>query len=1053
MCWHLAIHISPLSLVPMAPESQTRLSPRCIPVLGNRKLMFSSMDAISFVLGIKSSHLRSSHLRDLVYRGRVLRTSTINTDGSANAPGAGGQTDEAKGDGTNDDAEPNGSQAERNDPKSAWVMAVYEDDAGEEVLWKRTITSQGTSEYRIGKKIVTAQQYNTALEAENILIRARNFLVFQGDVEAIASQSPKDLTRLIEQISGSLEYKAEYEKLKEASTQAAEQKEAKFNRRRNINGEIRQFQEQKKEADNFAKKSKQRDHAIMTQVLWRLFHFQRVMDTAAAEMTQHQGELEDFRGVVKKFEEHLETARRDQAKVGRDVGKTERVIKENERNLETTESSLVPIDEKIEITNRSLQTYATKSADIVKEKDSQAKVVEKLQSDLGVVNKAQTKWENEWNKSLGREGQQLNAADLHEYNRLREQVNSQTSINQAQMAAYVRQQKTEQETIASLKSSFETAEWQAAKLEQEMSDITERRDRMHERAQQTSKDLDAKKKELANVTSERLRTAQKQTELDEKLQEVLRKLLEADDGRRQSEKETRTRETIAALKRIYPGVKGRVGDLCKPKMKKYHDAVGTVLGRNFDSVIVDTEKTAKECIQYLHDQRAGQATFIPLDTIQVKVIDSNLRGLHSGMRLAVDTVEYDNSLDRAMAYACGNAMVCDTLKVAKVICYEKGIEAKAVTLDGTVIHKGGLMTGGRGPGHQNSRRFEDTEIENLRVIRDQLMGQLAALPKGNRRATAEETLQGELIGLEQRINFAKDELKGYERNIQSKKKELAFAQKQVSDSKPKLESKQRELQNLEQSLETVRNAIGQVEDEVYGVFCSRLGYGNIREYEAQQGSRQQEAAQKRLEFTLQKSRLENQLTFESQRLQSTKERLQRIADRSKTDERLIAELEKEKVSAQKQLDITSARVDQLNDQLKKQKETHASKAEKVAEQRRKLQSRLGQVDSTLKTIADLEAESHRNAAGRYTMLRRCRLEEIKIPLLKESASLDKLPVDELLANKDDSNRSDGLDAEGDTSMSGIQAQAPQDYGIKVDFDELKPEFKKVCIVLGSRVVS
>ena len=60
---------------------------------------------------------------------------------------------------------------------------------------------------------MSAAEYQQALEKHNILIKARNFLVFQvcencdavnfqGDVETIASQSPKDLTRLIEQISG-----------------------------------------------------------------------------------------------------------------------------------------------------------------------------------------------------------------------------------------------------------------------------------------------------------------------------------------------------------------------------------------------------------------------------------------------------------------------------------------------------------------------------------------------------------------------------------------------------------------------------------------------------------------------------------------------------------------------------------------------------------------------------------------------------------------------------------------------------------------------------------
>src|SRR5450755_3950327 len=99
------------------------------------------MDAISFVLGIKSSHLRSTHLRDLVYRGRVLRKSTIHADGAngVNVHSSGDTNLEL--DGTQDEGR------ERNDPKSAWVMAVYEDDAGEEQHWKRTITNQGVSEY------------------------------------------------------------------------------------------------------------------------------------------------------------------------------------------------------------------------------------------------------------------------------------------------------------------------------------------------------------------------------------------------------------------------------------------------------------------------------------------------------------------------------------------------------------------------------------------------------------------------------------------------------------------------------------------------------------------------------------------------------------------------------------------------------------------------------------------------------------------------------------------------------------------------------------------
>jgi structural maintenance of chromosome 1 len=136
------------------------------------------MDAISFVLGIKSSHLRSAHLRDLIYRGRVLRTSTAgglkNGDAQQNGNGTNGEA----ADGEEDDDEEEGTQG-GSDPKTAWVMAVYADDDGKEHQWKRSITAQGASEYRVNGRQCTAAQYNAALEAQNILIKARNFLVFQ----------------------------------------------------------------------------------------------------------------------------------------------------------------------------------------------------------------------------------------------------------------------------------------------------------------------------------------------------------------------------------------------------------------------------------------------------------------------------------------------------------------------------------------------------------------------------------------------------------------------------------------------------------------------------------------------------------------------------------------------------------------------------------------------------------------------------------------------------------------------------------------------------------
>jgi len=79
------------------------------------------MDAISFVLGVKSAQLRSSQLKDLVYRGRRLTRDA--TDDSVTANG----DEDENGDGGSDE-EGEGTA------KKAWVIAVFLDNEKKE--WK-----------------------------------------------------------------------------------------------------------------------------------------------------------------------------------------------------------------------------------------------------------------------------------------------------------------------------------------------------------------------------------------------------------------------------------------------------------------------------------------------------------------------------------------------------------------------------------------------------------------------------------------------------------------------------------------------------------------------------------------------------------------------------------------------------------------------------------------------------------------------------------------------------------------------------------------------------
>lgn len=76
------------------------------------------MDAVSFVLGVKSAQLRSSQLKDLIYRGRKMARAEGDDDDAPRSD----DDDEDAGEGT---------------AKKASVTAVYRDGKGQEHRFQR----------------------------------------------------------------------------------------------------------------------------------------------------------------------------------------------------------------------------------------------------------------------------------------------------------------------------------------------------------------------------------------------------------------------------------------------------------------------------------------------------------------------------------------------------------------------------------------------------------------------------------------------------------------------------------------------------------------------------------------------------------------------------------------------------------------------------------------------------------------------------------------------------------------------------------------------------
>ena len=98
-----------------------------------------------------------------------------------------------------------------------------------------------------------------------------------------------------------------------------------------------------------------------------------------------------------------------------------------------------------------------------------------------------------------------------------------------------------------------------------------------------------------------------------------------------------------------------------------------VMGKSMDAIVVDTERTARECIQFMKEQHLPAETFYPLDYIDAPALDERLREMSDAPRstkLLFDVVKYSPpAIKRALLFAVGNCLVCETDDEARTLAF------------------------------------------------------------------------------------------------------------------------------------------------------------------------------------------------------------------------------------------------------------------------------------------------------------------------------------------------------------------------------------------------
>ena len=946
------------------------------------------MDAISFVLGVRSVHLRASELKDLIYSENAL----------------------------NDNHE---ISYHEDVPTRASVMAVIEDTKHTEHRFQRIVTANASTEYRYNGRITTYASYNAKLEQLNILVKTRNFLVFQGDVESVAEQCSKDLSDLMDQISGSRTLKNEYDEARISYEEAAEQLTALVSKRKLLQNELRQVRQHKEAFDRFgALKNEVHNHTIQ-KILWRLYHINEIIEIHTDWIEAHASRGEQAQKRLHEKEQMLSEARSMLGSVQQKKLDLENERKQANRSLDGIRPEKDRLIERIEHVNRKLQQAQFLYKQAEKDHDTLKESLKRLESDAELVQTCSDKMKAEQEAALAATSIKLNETDLQNYHDLKLKSQSTVVQERSQMEQLQRKIREKQTSLDVHQDRIQDMESKLERLEQLLASLSETQAELATREPESAEKLGRAKSILSTLQSKKESISSREKQLNEALVGCYNRLLRMGQDQRVHEREARLRESLRSLRTIFPGVHGRLLDLCKPTQRKYELAIATALGRNAEAVVVNHEKTAVECIEYLRNQRAGQATFIPLDTIQTKPINDRLRSLSPQARLAIDVIQYAPVIERAVSYACGNAMVCDTLDVARNICYDRAQRVKAVTLDGTIIHKTGMITGG--PSMQETvKKWDDQELQGVQRERDRCMSELKELQQQKYVLEEEDELVASVTRAQASLQSIRAEQADVMRQTQDAQSECAAIISQKKKTQDMIDKLNEDMSQLRSQMSDIEHTIHAADDDIFTEFCERIGVANVREYEANQLHISQALNVATQQYQRQLARIAHQRTFAEQQVKNTADRLAFIKASMEKERQRIPRLEEELQNCENSIKKYREIKARIQASFEAMQEEYDEKTETVNERRKALFHVMRDVEAHRKEVAERNDEIAQLDTERANLFRRCRMEALDLPL--ESGDLANVPLEE--------------DVSMPVSEADNAVQVCRQYDITVDFSRL-----------------
>lgn len=904
------------------------------------------MDAISFVLGVDSHYLRSSSLTQLIYRDRI--TEKVN------------------------------------EASFAYVEAQYEQEGGSIIKFHRNVDHDGVSSFKINDLEVSFEKYVENLKAENILVHIRNFLVFQGDVEQVASKNPRDLTDFFEQISGSINFKKEYDLLKQQYLKAANECEESIIEKRRLQTELVHYKESVIKDEKYSSKVEEKQHLWTQYYLWQLFQVDSNLDNfyddkesmdekvklLQEELTLKEESLQSFKSEHVELEYNLNSKSSELKKIENQIAKIKtKTLSQINRNKSSQLKTKTESQEKEQLLKKDLKNQDLR--------------IKELQGRLDQLEVEKLRIENKLIESSGEnlKYQKLSLEDLNDINDIKAvylndfggtelDKNAQLHLNDLdEKKSQLRKVNNQIIEISSLIGDLEN------ELEEKLNEIKLYKERSKEFEKENKQNSTMKKKYKNKIQS-----LNKKIDFDQiKLRNTLVRIDELAADQRETKQEQKSKENLRKLTKFFPGVKGFVIDLFRPQSAKYNQAVSLIIGRNLYSIVVDSALTATQCICYMKEQRLGIATFLPMDSISGLAPDFQL--FAKDAVFGTEVISCSSDYLNVLKYLSGDTIVSDTLQIAQRLKWEENYNCKIISLNGSVIQKSGIMTGGSTSTNNRDVKWNKIEFQDLNFLKDELMGdlqhnqfQIKALT--DKLKNAELAIENNVL----EISTLNDSISYVEKAKDQILKQIQHNKKTIEDDfqieKDTVESK---IKEINEGYIAICEKQDSIQQDLFKDLSEKLGF-SVLEYEKTTGNFLREQRKELDLLTRDIIQIKSKISFEDQKIISIKHSIRDLKTIIHNSEEHLENLEKEESIANESIAEKELLVNAAELELKEYKESVKKEIKQIETLELEVSEAKAEKESITLELFTMNSEIDTLVEQRFLLLKNCKMNAIDIPL-------------------------------------------------------------------------